>query len=175
MMSRDFFDRDEVMEQSRIPSPEKIIATAIIQRWIPKITKRMSNATENIDMGGIVEKEERVQRWGWGRQRKRMVRVVRWGTNGVRRPWKDTVQSTGLITNIYFRKRRYYTNKSRRSIKVNNLFSHSFSTLLCSPYKQERGLVIADCQHCHNSNQFTRPATCSPSKHSLSKNQYLQN
>lgn len=63
MMSRDFNASDEVMEQSRrIPSPEKVIATAIIQRWIPKITKRMSNATENIDMGSVVGKEGRVQR-----------------------------------------------------------------------------------------------------------------
>lgn len=61
MMSRDFFANDEVMEQSRrIPSPEKIVVTAIIQRWIPKITKRMSNATENLDMGSVVGKEGRI-------------------------------------------------------------------------------------------------------------------
>lgn len=128
MMSRDFFANDEVMEQSRrIPSPEKIISTAIIQRWIPKITKRMSNATENLDMGSVVGKEGRIWRWGWSSQRKRMVRVVRWGRNRDRRPWKDTVQSTGLITNIYFRKRRYYANKSRRSLgKASQICSVNF-------------------------------------------------
>lgn len=59
MMSRDFSAYNKVVEQCRrIHSPKKITATAMIHRWIPKITQRKSKATENADVRGRWGKRE---------------------------------------------------------------------------------------------------------------------